>query len=255
MLGFRPVGSIGDEAAPAFGLASYLPDGFAFDGLEVVGTQNEYDLEKIAALQPDLIIGALTSAGPEKDLYPRLSQIAPTVMVEWTGTMSWRSQLIEVGEALGVSDRADAVVRDYDARVAAVRAASASEPSSLSVSLVRIQGSGVLRLETPQSFPGQVIEDVGFGRPETQLTPNEGRDFIEISLERVREADGDLVFVFHNAGNASAWSDIQQNPLWQGLVAQQQGRVFVFEYEWWGASNYYGAHRILDDVEATLKAV
>jgi iron complex transport system substrate-binding protein len=255
LLGFEPVGSVGDEESPGFGLTSYLPDGYPIDEIELVGPQREYDLEKIAGLQPDLIVAALTEAGPERDLYPRLSEIAPTVMVEWAGTTSWRSQLIEVAEALGVRDKAEAVVRDYDSRVEGVRSASSRDPAELEVSLVRVQGPGLLRLETPLSFPGQVIGDVGFARPAAQLRPDEDRDFIEISLERVREAEGDVVFVFHNAGNAPAWEEIRQSPLWQALDAQQAGKVFVFEYEWWGAANYYGAYRILDDIESTLGAI
>jgi iron complex transport system substrate-binding protein len=251
LLGFKPVGSVGDAEAVGFGLASYVPDDYSLDDLTIVGPNREYDLERMAGLRPDLIIGALTSSGPEKDLYPALSQIAPTVMVSWTGTESWRGQLIEVAEALGMSQKADAVVADYQSRVEVVRK-TAGSVTDVRVSLVRVQGPGQLRLETPRSFPGQVIQDIGLGRPDGQLMPDPDRDYIEISLERIREADGDMVFVFVNASNAAAWDEIRKNSLWQGLSAVQAGKVFVFDYEWWGASNYYGAYRILSDVQEAL---
>lgn len=251
-LGLKPIGSVGDEATAGADLAPFLPEDFDVEDLSLVGPQNDADLEKIAALQPDLIIGALTSAGSERDLYPQLSAIAPTVLVEWLGTTSWRQQLIDVAEILDLRTKADELVEAYEQRAAEVRDAIDGSVEDMTVSLVRIQAPGVLRMETPLSFPGQVIGDIGFGRPESQITPDPDRDFIEISLERIREVDADVIFVFHNAGNTQAWQEIQDNPLWQGLEAQSNGRVFTFEYEWWGNANYFGAHRILDDVQATL---
>ncbi|MGH2586211.1 MAG: iron-siderophore ABC transporter substrate-binding protein [Dehalococcoidia bacterium] len=252
-LGFDPVGAVGEAGTPMSGLAAFLPDGYSVEKIGFVGAQGGFDVEKIAALKPDLIVGALTATGPERDRYPMLTQIAPTVLFTWAGTTSWRQHVRDVAGALGVPEKADAIVADYNARVGAVRAAVGGGAANVMVSLVRVQGPGVMRLETPLSFPGQVFADIGFGRPEAQRAPeNKDADYIQISLERTRDADGDLIFVMFNAGNEEAWRQIQANPLWQGLGAQRAGKVFTAEYEWWGASNYYGAHRILEDVRKAL---
>jgi iron complex transport system substrate-binding protein len=252
-LGFDPIGAVGSAGAPASGLGPFLPNGYAAERIEIVGPQSGFDIEKIAALKPDLIVGALTATGPERDRYPTLTQIAPTVLFTWEGTTSWRQHVRDVGGALGAPEKADAVVADYGARVGAVRAAIGGDAATVMASLVRVQGPGVMRLETPLSFPGQVFADIGFGRPEVQRAPESADfDYIQISLERIRDADGDLIFVMFNAGNEEAWRQIQANPLWQNLSEQRAGKVFTAAYEWWGASNYYGAHRILEDVRQAL---
>lgn len=70
-LGIRPVGAAEYNAA---GLPQYLRD--QVQGIEVVGTTAEPDLEAILALNPDLI---LSSKLRHEAIYDRLSAIAPTV--------------------------------------------------------------------------------------------------------------------------------------------------------------------------------
>ncbi len=70
----KPVGSTGDAAADCpFGV--WLCSRTA--GVEMVGDTEEPDLERIAALKPDLIL----SNPWQEDIYPKLGQIAPTVAV------------------------------------------------------------------------------------------------------------------------------------------------------------------------------
>jgi iron complex transport system substrate-binding protein len=114
---------------------------------------------------------------------------------------------------------------------------------------VRIQTAEEIRLETPRSFPGQVLADLGFARPPNQTTADPDRDYLTLSLERIPEAGGDAIIVMHAGNKADAWRSIQSNPLWTQLPAARAGRVVTVDYDHWGASTYYGAHRILDDIE------
>ncbi|MQA01040.1 MAG: ABC transporter substrate-binding protein [Dehalococcoidia bacterium] len=253
LLGFPVTSATGDEAAPRYGLAQYLPADFDFDALTIVGSNREPDFEKVAAASPDLIAGADVSG--LTDIYDQLAPIAPTALFPWSGTGAWRTHLEKVASALAVDERAVEVVADYQARAERARAAI-GDVGSLSVSLVRIQSAEELRLETPLGFPGSILQDIGFGRPEAQVTPEEAdRDFISISLERIRDCDGDVIFVMVSPSKDDAWRSIESNALWQGLSAVQAGRVLVFDYDWWGASNYYGAYRILDDIEAHAEGI
>lgn len=247
-LGFDPVAT-GAELADGADLAPFLPEGYAVDGLEFVGTAREPNIEALAAADPDLILTAEVDGAA--DTYESLSQIAPTVSLTWEGTGSWRSHVTEVAEALQVPDRADEIVAAYDERVQEVRDA-VGDPGAVEVSLVRVQAADVLRLETPASFPGQVLDDVGFARPDGQLEPDADRDYIEISLELIPEADGDVVFVLANGENAAARETITASQLWQNLPAAQRGDVIDADYTVWGSSTYRGAHSILDDIETAL---
>ncbi|MEH3078804.1 MAG: ABC transporter substrate-binding protein [Quadrisphaera sp.] len=98
------------------GVPAYLGVG---DRVEPVGTVSEPDLEAIAALAPDLILG--TEARHSK-LYDQLSQIAPTVFQK-SQTDPWQDSVRLVGEALGEPDAATAALSQYTDRCEQVRAA------------------------------------------------------------------------------------------------------------------------------------
>jgi iron complex transport system substrate-binding protein len=89
---------------------------------EVVGGA-ELDLEKIATLQPDLILGVYSFI--DRSTYERLSGIAPTVAPpSETVSATWQEQTRFAGRALGRDERAEQVVADTEARFAEAKAAN-----------------------------------------------------------------------------------------------------------------------------------
>jgi hypothetical protein len=99
-LGIKPVGAV--EAIPGEGFPSYLE---GTDDIENVGTIAEPSLEKIAALNPDLI---LSSKLRHEAIYDQLSKIPPTVFAEKTG-VAWKGNFDLFAEALGRTEEAEIV--------------------------------------------------------------------------------------------------------------------------------------------------
>ena len=83
-LGITPVGAT--ESGAGVGFPAYLAD--RLRDTESVGATSEPDLEAIANLAPDLIIGAQVR---HEALYDKLSAIAPTVFSINSGT-DWKEQ-------------------------------------------------------------------------------------------------------------------------------------------------------------------
>ena len=71
-LGIKPVGAVQSWTGDPW--YDHIKD--QMEGVEVVGIEHEINIEKIASLKPDLIIG--NKLRQEKD-YAKLSKIAPTV--------------------------------------------------------------------------------------------------------------------------------------------------------------------------------
>ncbi len=89
----------------------------------VLSTANGFEFEKIAALDPDLIVG--TNAGISKKDYELLSAIAPTVTNEPGSPgyfSSWQDQTLQIARALGREDDGQALVDDVEAAYADVAA-------------------------------------------------------------------------------------------------------------------------------------
>jgi iron complex transport system substrate-binding protein len=241
-LGVTPVGAVRTDVSDA--LPAYIEDAGA-DPAEIanVGTIAEPDLEAIAALEPDLI---LSNAVRHTDVYEQLSAIAPTVFAEAIGE-TWKDNLRLAGEALALEDEAEELLAEHEARAAEVGALY-GDPGAIEVSMVRFLDGSAVRLYGEGSFIGAVLADVGFARPELQRTPE---TFVEVGLEEIGRADGDLLFsaAYGEDGQAAA-AQVTGGGLWQGLSAVQQGRaVEVDDDRWFLAIGPLGASLVLDDLE------
>jgi iron complex transport system substrate-binding protein len=209
-------------------------------------------LEKIAALQPDLIISAEVRDGKN---YEQLSAIAPTIFTETTGP-TWKENIRLVGQALGKEELANEKIAAYEQRAAAVGSAINTKASNPVVSVIRFAGEPTARLYRTTSFSGIVLEDAGIARPASQgPDPADPTSIMQsISPELLSEADGNVIFVStwqDPAGkSAEAARPFLESPLWQTL----QGRkVDVDDARWMSPVSIQGAHLILDDLSDTFE--
>jgi len=148
-LGVRPLRA----AVPGLELPAYLRRPTA--GVELINPVSEADLPALEAADPDLIVGA----GVGEALFADLSAIAPTVIVE-EGGGQWKLNVRLVGEALGRTNDAEALLTDYDRRVGRVRRSLSGKPS---VAVARMGAEG-LRLASSASFAGTLLADAGVRR-------------------------------------------------------------------------------------------
>ncbi len=237
-LGVMPVGSV--QSAVDEGLPAYLGD--RTEGIEIVGTIEEPDLEAIAALDPDLILSATVR---HEQIYDQLGQIAPTVFTAGSGT-NWREGFGLVADALGRSDEADAALAAYDERVEAVGAEIGAD--DLSASIVRFLPDET-RLYGPETFSGSVLTDVGFDLPTLNY---DEYSMAYISPEQIGLADTDVVFSTAYGDPAATTRDAV-TAVWQTLPAVQRGCQFdVEDGEWMIGIGLIGAGIVLDDLESSL---
>ena len=148
-LDVRPVRA----AVPDLELPSYLAGAAA--GIELMHPVGEADLPALEAADPDLIVGS----GADQALFEGLGAIAPTVIIE-EGGGQWKLNVRLIGEALGRTNDAEALLTDYDRRVAQVRRSVAGKPR---VAVARMTGEGP-RLASADSFAGTLLADVGLRR-------------------------------------------------------------------------------------------
>jgi iron complex transport system substrate-binding protein len=155
-LGIRPVRA----AVPEGRLPSYLRR--RAGAVEPMASlSGPSDLAAVEAAAPDLILG---SDSREGRFYERLSKIAPTVMTEG-GSAQWKLNLRLVGEALGRTNDAEALLTRYDGWVAqARRAIGGGRPR---VAVARSTRDG-LRFAKRDSFAGTVLADVGVRQVHTR---------------------------------------------------------------------------------------
>ncbi|MFJ9621817.1 ABC transporter substrate-binding protein [Streptomyces sp. NPDC101181] len=239
-LGLRPVGyapSEGDVAIP-----SYLKKDAG--GPKSVGTINSLNLEAIAGLQPDLILGSQLRAA---DKYDELSKIAPTVFSIRPG-FTWKENYLLNAAALDRTEQAHTALAAYQAKAEKLgKDLGADKPT---VSMVRYMPDR-LRLYAKASFIGTILDDVGLPRPENQRVDDLAT---EISPERIDEADADWIFTgVYGDPKATQRDTARSNPLWKNLEAVKAGRAKdVSDETWYLGLGVTSADLVLDDLRTNL---
>ncbi|MFC7621263.1 ABC transporter substrate-binding protein [Microlunatus sp. GCM10028923] len=238
----RLVGTISLDS----GQPSYL--GPTIKAVPTVGKIAEPELEKIASLKPDLILG---SKFRTPDLYDQLSQIAPTVFTELVG-LTWQENFLLDASALRRADQGQELLDQLKAD--AKTAGAEVDGAQAEASIVRFINGGI-RIYGPTSFSGSVLELAGVSRPEfQQLKGAEDRRFAEISAEELPKADGKIIYVTAYGPDATAEQDrLLKDPLWQTLNGVKSGRVYLISDEiWMTGIGVIAADGILADLKTSL---
>ncbi|SCX39126.1 iron complex transport system substrate-binding protein [Klenkia marina] len=154
------------------------------DDVPTVGS-GELNLEAIAALAPDLIVGVYSFI--DQGTYDQLSAIAPTLAQtdEYAdGATPWQEQTLLTGRALGVEDAAQQLVDDVEGQFAqAVEENPDFAGQSIAVDLTGLGGSGHYLLGQ-DDLRTQFFADLGFEVPEASQ---------ELSAERLDLLDADVL--------------------------------------------------------------
>ncbi len=237
-LGIQPIATIVYFDEPPPYLVSHLAS------IQVLGKEEQPNLEKILNLKPDLIIGIKYST---EAIYGQLAQIAPTVVHDWEGYPSWREHFDFVAKALGKTEMAKQVWSHYYQRIESLKTALDNQSQDLEVSFVH-SCCGTIDLDLKNSFNGGILADAGLRRPPAQAIPIAG-GILSISEERLIDIDGDVLFIATDGDEATQkLAELKQNPLWQKLRAVQNDRVYEVNYPTWRGGNPLAADRVIDDL-------
>ncbi|HEY8576402.1 MAG TPA: iron-siderophore ABC transporter substrate-binding protein [Devosia sp.] len=211
----------------------------------VVGEESAINLEAIAALEPDLIVGNKTR---QEKIYEQLSAIAPTVMSERLRG-DWKINMALYTDAAGKGEEGKAALADFDARID--RIAEAAGPLlEEEISLGRFMAS-LTRIYYKDTFAGLILSEIGFKRPAVQDKAEFADD---VGKERIPDFDGDRLFYFvYETGDGAAQSqanDWTSDPLWQNLPVVKAGKAYAVDDAIWNtAGGILAANLLLDDLE------
>ncbi|ESA35144.1 periplasmic binding protein [Leptolyngbya sp. Heron Island J] len=237
-LGIQPVGVT--RCADCIALNYF--DEFLQD-VPSVGNDSRPSLETILGLEPDLILGYSW----QRNFYPRLSEIAPTVIMDiFSEGNDFKRNFRYLAEILGKSNQAEVVLANYDAQIQEFRQQMGDKLKNKTVSLFSFWGSAVHVYGPDILAYAQVLRDAGI-----QFIPayeDLGSNHLRLSLESLPNWDADFLFLdlfykeeFESIDSLSLFTE----PLWSSLNAVQKDQVYV--------TNWYGggpvmANQVIDDL-------
>jgi iron complex transport system substrate-binding protein len=179
--------------------------------------------EEIQALSPDLILNTRSSNDEEE--FDRLNEIAPTVYAPAdTGAFatSWDVQLQQVGDALGKSDEAEALVESTKADIQAAADEHPEFAGKTAVAATKFGEAYGAYLAGDGRF--DILADLGFVQnPAVEALETSGF-YATVSGENVAALDADVAVMLPIGFTAA---EIEADPLLASLKVTQDGRAVV----------------------------
>jgi iron complex transport system substrate-binding protein len=181
--------------------------------MEDLGMQ--VDLERLLAVQPDLII----AADDMKDQYEKLSQIAPTVILQQAG--DWRETLQQIAQIIGKEEKATSVLSEFDRKSAEYKQKLAFR-SKESIMFAMYSGKEQFVTWNDGRFD-PFYKGLGL-KPVDNATAGG-----QLSLESLAALNPDHLFIINNWQNpiqGGVKAALKDNKVWNSLDAVKNNRVY-----------------------------
>ncbi|MEL7314681.1 MAG: iron-siderophore ABC transporter substrate-binding protein, partial [Cyanobacteria bacterium J06559_3] len=240
VLGVKPFAAAGDDRA--FGRTVWQPHlKDQLQEVEMLPSRRNVNLEKVAALQPDLIIAALVFE--IESTYPRLSQIAPTITLDTS--QSWQSHLRLVAEVVDKAEQAETWISTFEQRVATLANTYGEKIAGITYTTASYFPNRHQFHMTSGHELDQVLQQIGFTRPPEHAQIGEVQRGAlrraDISLERLDLIDTDLLFFYNyeyptiqKAHELPEFAQfLAEEPLLRRLRAIETGRAFFVPAHYW----------------------
>ena len=245
-MGIEPV------ALPKKSLPAYLQK-FKDEKYVDLGSLKEYDMEKISAAKPDLIIIETR----QEDAYDELSKIAPVVFLGTENNDHFGSlekNLDVLGKIFGQEDLAKEKLGKINDRVAEVNKKVTEEKDS---ALVVMVSEGSMSVFGAGSRYGMVFDKFGFTPADENIeVSGHGQN---ISNEYLKEKDSEYLFIIDRGAvtgsAAQSAKEVVENELVKTTTAYKEGHIIYVNPQAWyvGGSGLLATDEILTEIETAIK--
>lgn len=240
-LGIEPVGVV--ESWTEKPMYRYLRQDL--QEVTYLGLETQPNLERIAWLMPDLIVGA---SNRHRTIYPLLDRIAPTVIPG--NVYDFKALLALMAKATGRVARGEALLAQWQARVEDFRTRIQRKlgdqwPQEVAILSFRADHARIYY----DGFARTVLDELGFAAPVDHR--KEGWGIKLTSQESIPAMDAEAIFVFMDDDPAvrrtyETWSS---HLLWKNLQAVRQDDVYRVDPVTWNmGAGIIAANRMLDEL-------
>ncbi|MER5967912.1 iron-siderophore ABC transporter substrate-binding protein [Streptomyces sp. NPDC002057] len=229
-LGIKPAGSVDWFKEKPYGKWPWTKDKWGSNTPQIVGERDEYNIEKIAALKPDLVIAQYS--GMKKEQYDTLSKFTKVVAQPKDHPdygAPWQLMTQQIGKSLGKDAEASKLIADIDARFKAAREKHpewATKTLAVADSFEAGKYSAFTKIDPKSIF----FQELGFKlKPEIDTLAKPGFNVAELSAEKLNVLDVDrLVWV---TSSTEANDRIKAEPLYKKLKVNQEKRDLFVPYQ------------------------
>lgn len=235
--------------APLKTLPSYLS---SFKNVESAGGIKEPDMEKINAMQPDLII----ISGRQQDMQKELEKIAPTLYLAVDSKKAWESTMTNIDTLGTVFDKEDVAKEKVEELTKQRESLEKTAKESGKKGLMSLVNEGSLSVFGPESRFGIVYEGFGVLPADDTIKPSPHGQ--EVSYEYVLEKNPDILFVVDRTkaiGGDTSKNNVAENALVKETTAGKDGKVISLTPDVWylAAGGIESTRIMMEDVAKAYK--
>ncbi|MEM8534821.1 MAG: ABC transporter substrate-binding protein [Chloroflexota bacterium] len=223
-LDVKPIGSTGLLQTDGTHIFRRVAD-FDTADIEFVGDYGEPNLESIAALQPDLIIGSPF----QSDIYDSLSAIAPTVLID-VHERALDEALLDFAELVNATEQAETLKAEYEAHVAELLETLGDRREQTTVSIITPGGeSGQFYNEAGSQATGTVVQALDLLRPIPEQGPEPDREYRSLELLDEHDADAMIIVSYTGEEQDPLFDEFVNSPILNALDVAQAEQVYIID--------------------------
>jgi iron complex transport system substrate-binding protein len=214
-IGVTPVGvTAGMDYPPA---AANLP---------TFGSGYQPDLEALAALEPDLIIG---NGQLNMQIMDKLQAIAPTLMILTLTPEDVAKNIRTLGQATWHDTEAEYLAQSYDGFLTAMGKVGASQTQHPSILIIvgTLDVPNYGKSETYLGAMAKILGATNIADGNADQGPFPG--YTQLSTEYILNADPDFVFTITQGSPTPMPEAMKDDPIWSSLTAFQNGHVMELD--------------------------
>ena len=148
-----------------------------------------------------------------------------------------------------IRDRAEDVLKQYDEKIATVKAEIAKQGEMPSTAAIWLVGGSFFVVGENVSSGAVMYEDLGLKVPEVvkEISASATANWSAISLEKLVTLDADYIFLINSDGEKP---EVLSDKLWQSVPAVKAGHVYTYSpNESWLYSGAIANTQIIDDIQ------
>ncbi|GGS27581.1 MULTISPECIES: iron-siderophore ABC transporter substrate-binding protein [Actinokineospora] len=227
-LGVKPVGAVDWFGERPFGVFPWQAEKWAGTEPAIVGVRDDYDIEKIIELQPDLIIAQYS--GMSQEQYDTLSELfdvvaQPKEHADYAAP--WQAMTRAVGKAMGKADQAEALIKGIDEKFAKVRAEH-PEFAGKTVVVADAFQPGTYSAFAAHDPKVVFMNEIGFQSPQRIKDVPKEKNVIDVSSEGLDLFESDRLIWL--TSDPEAEKRIKADPLYGKLKVAAEGRDLFVPY-------------------------
>ncbi len=228
-----------------------------FDDIAMASVHGELNMEMIAELKPDLIIG---NVGDTLDYREQLAAIAPTVMFDPQNGRAPLDNYADLAQWVNRTEKFDDLHGAYQARVQAAKAElfpGGETPTY--VAMTPNPEDGDLRIFRNYGAQTTVLEDLGFVHAAITDRVPAGSQEANFSAEVIGELNSDYIFTTHIADQGETATTMMEQldqvaPGYRAfLTAAQNGQFISMDRFYVYPTTFAAMNHVLDELDTVLK--